>query len=80
MYVLIDQKMNKIAIVGSGVTGLSLALHLPKNVEITMFDKSRKAGGRVSTRTTREHPGYSFDHGLAFVEAGKELTNFLKEI
>ena len=59
--------MNKVAIIGTGITGLSLALHLPSNTHITLFDKARKAGGRVCSRTTRQHPGYSFDHGLAFV-------------
>jgi predicted NAD/FAD-binding protein len=46
--------MNRIAIIGAGITGLSVAFsHLPHS-NITMFDKSRKPGGRVSTRTSRQ--------------------------
>lgn len=45
--------MNRIAIIGAGITGLSTAYHLPKGSDITIFDKSRKPGGRVSSRTTR---------------------------
>jgi predicted NAD/FAD-dependent oxidoreductase len=61
--------MNRIAIIGSGITGISVAFQHPPNSHITMFDKSRKPGGRVSTRTSRQHPGYSFDHGAPFVYA-----------
>ena len=61
--------MNRIAIIGSGITGISVAFQHSANTEITMFDKSRRPGGRVSTRTSRQHPGYSFDHGAPFLHA-----------
>lgn len=46
---LLIRNMKRIAIIGTGITGLSLANSL-KNAKITFFDKSRKAGGRISTR------------------------------
>lgn len=61
--------MKKIAIIGSGITGLSVAFQQPPKTSITMFDKSRRPGGRVSTRVSRQHPGYSFDHGTPFFYA-----------
>lgn len=59
--------MNRIAIIGSGITGISVAFQHYLTTNITMFDKSRRPGGRVCTRTSRLHPGYSFDHGTPFV-------------
>lgn len=57
----------RVAIVGTGITGLSVAYHFPKNTQITFFDKSRRPGGRVCTRTSRQHPDYIFDHGAPFI-------------
>lgn len=65
--------MNRIAIIGSGITGISVAFHQNPNAHITMFDKSRRPGGRVSTRTSRDHPGYSFDHGAPFITAKNQF-------
>lgn len=45
--------MNRIAIIGSGITGLSVAFQYPLGSNITIFDKSRRPGGRISTRTSR---------------------------
>ncbi len=50
--------MNRIAIIGSGITGISIGYHLQKllpNISLTFFDKSRRAGGRIATRTTRDN-------------------------
>lgn len=72
--------MSRVAIVGAGVTGLSLALHLPQTANITIFDKSRRAGGRVSTRSSRQHPGYFFDHGASFIPSTGEFAEYLRQI
>ena len=40
----------KIAIVGAGIAGLAAARILAKNFEVTVFEKSRGLGGRLSTR------------------------------
>tara|TARA_Y100000591_G_C21429455_1_gene496172 strand:- start:63 stop:254 length:192 start_codon:yes stop_codon:yes gene_type:complete len=41
--------VKNIAIIGAGMTGLSLAFNL-QDQNITIFDKSWRPGGRVSTR------------------------------
>jgi len=46
--------VKNIAIIGAGMTGLSLAYNLQEH-NITIFDKSWRPGGRVSTR---KHDNY----------------------
>ena len=42
--------MTKIAIIGAGLAGLTLARALPAHAEVTLFEKSRGIGGRMATR------------------------------
>ena len=68
----------KIAIIGAGISGLTTAINLDKSVEITLFEKSRGAGGRVCTRYTNS---YNFDHGAQFFTArSPEFKEFLKPL
>lgn len=54
----------KIAILGCGVAGLSAARELRRNgVDVTLFDKSRGVGGRMSTRYAGD---WEFDHGAQY--------------
>jgi len=54
----------RIAIIGSGVTGLSAARELRRHgIDAVLFDKSRGVGGRMSTRYAGE---WEFDHGAQF--------------
>ncbi len=53
----------KIAIIGSGISGLAAARTLKKIADITIFEKSRGIGGRISTR--RANP-FTFDHGAQY--------------
>lgn len=54
----------RIAIIGCGITGLSAARELNKReVDVTLFDKSRGVGGRMSTRYADQ---WEFDHGAQF--------------
>ena len=54
----------KIAILGSGIAGLSAARTLQKNgIQAVLFDKSRGVGGRMSTRYAGV---WEFDHGAQF--------------
>ena len=55
--------MKKIAIIGAGMSGLSAAQALRDRAEVTIFDKSRGVGGRMSTRYAGE---YEFDHGAQY--------------
>ncbi len=53
----------KIAIIGAGLTGLTLANRLNQHAEVTVFEKARGVGGRM---TTRHADPFSFDHGAQF--------------
>ncbi len=65
----------KIAIVGAGISGLTLASLLEKYSEVSVFEKSRGVGGRMATRYTDD---YEFDHGAQyFVAKTTKFKNFL---
>jgi len=54
----------KIAILGCGVAGLSAARELRRHgIDVTLFDKSRGVGGRMSTRYSGD---WEFDHGAQY--------------
>ena len=59
----------KIAVIGAGLAGVSLAKNLADFADITLFEKSRGSGGRMSFR--RAGP-FSFDHGAQFFTARSE--------
>lgn len=59
----------KIAIIGAGMSGITLARTLTTSNEVTIFDKSRGIGGRMATRRV---DGYHFDHGAQFFTAKSE--------
>lgn len=61
--------MTKIAIIGAGLSGLTAAHLLKDSCEVTIFEKSRGVGGRMSTR--RAEP-YFFDHGAQYFTAKTE--------
>ncbi len=52
--------MKRIAIIGAGIGGLTLAHALRERAAVTVFEKARGVGGRMATR--RERP-FVFDHG-----------------
>lgn len=56
--------MKKIAIIGAGMAGLTLAHHLKENAHIVVFEKARGTGGRLATRYAGQ---YEFDHGAQFL-------------
>lgn len=56
----------RIAIVGAGLAGLTLASRLAPGAAVTVFEKSRGTGGRMTTR--RAEP-WRFDHGTQFFTA-----------
>ena len=62
--------MKNIAIIGAGMTGLSLAYNLQEH-NITIFDKSWRPGGRVSTR---KHDNYLFDHGAHYLSTNHSVV------
>ena len=56
-----------IAIIGAGISGLSCASQLQQaGINVTLFDKSRGTGGRMSTRRGE---GWQCDHGAQYFTA-----------
>ncbi len=52
--------MKRIAIIGAGLSGLVLSYKLAPHAQITVFEKSRGSGGRLSTRRVED---FQFNHG-----------------
>ena len=50
----------KIAIIGSGIAGLTVARHLNDQHDVVLFDKARGPGGRLASR---RRPDTTIDHG-----------------
>ena len=68
--------MEKVAIIGAGISGLALANKLKNHFEVVVFEKSRGYGGRVATRRSGE---FIFDHGAQFFKAKtEEFRNYIK--
>jgi renalase len=66
----------KIAIIGAGISGLTLADKLNTQAEITIFEKARGIGGRMSTRYFES---FYFDHGAPyFLATTKSFQDFLQ--
>ncbi len=67
--------MKRIAIIGAGMAGLTLAHQLKHKAEIILFEKSRGVSGRLATRRFGE---YEFDHGAQFFTArSKTFEQFI---
>ena len=66
----------RIAVIGAGISGLTLAQALSDIAEVCVFEKARGVGGRMSTR----HAGpFHFDHGAQYFTARTpEFQIFLK--
>ncbi|MDC3221502.1 FAD-dependent oxidoreductase [Gammaproteobacteria bacterium] len=68
----------KIAIVGAGLSGITVARELDQHNHVQVFEKSRGMGGRMATRRTETH---HFDHGAQFfIARSKEFQDFLEPI
>lgn len=53
----------RIAIIGAGLAGVTLARRLDQHAEVLVLEKSRGTGGRMATR---HKDGVSFDHGAQY--------------
>ena len=58
--------MARVAIIGAGLAGLTVARQLDRKAGITIFEKSRGVGGRMATRYDAD---FEFDHGAQFFTA-----------
>jgi predicted NAD/FAD-dependent oxidoreductase len=57
--------MKKVAIIGAGVAGLTAASKLNAVADVEVFEKSWRAGGRMTSR----EKAYAFDHGAQYFTA-----------
>ena len=70
--------MKNVAVIGAGITGITLANLLQKKVNLTVFEKSKGVGGRMATR--RAEP-YQFNHGAQYFKIeNKEFIDFLQPL
>lgn len=70
--------MKKIAIIGTGLAGLTAAHFLKDHADITLFEKARGVGGRMATRYADP---YKFDHGAQFFTVKEDaFKDFLAPI
>jgi len=61
------EKSAKIAVIGAGIAGCTVARELAKSgLPVTLFEKSRGAGGRMSTRRVES---LTYDHGAPAFES-----------
>ena len=66
----------RLAILGAGISGLTLAAELESFAEVHIFDKARGVGGRMATRYAEP---FHFDHGTQFFTArNPEFLTWLK--
>ena len=66
----------KIAVIGAGLSGLTVAQALKDVAEVSVFEKARGVGGRMSTRYADP---YQFDHGAQYFTARSDAFQaFLK--
>lgn len=70
--------MTKIAIIGTGLCGLSVAHFLKDRAKITLFEKALEVSGRMSTRRAGI---YFFDHGAQYFTARtKVFQDFIQPL
>ncbi|MEM9057215.1 MAG: FAD-dependent oxidoreductase [Pseudomonadota bacterium] len=70
--------MTSVAVIGAGLSGLVLAERLAPRFDVTIFEKSGRAGGRLTSR--RAGP-WCFDHGAQFfVERRRDVQPLLDRL
>ena len=66
-------------ILGSGVSGSTIANLLKKKYTVEVFDKARGPGGRASNKKFKNN--FNFDHGAQYISPKtKEFEKFIKEL
>ncbi|UTC24710.1 FAD-dependent oxidoreductase [Candidatus Comchoanobacter bicostacola] len=68
--------MPKIAIIGAGLSGLTIGQNLQSIYDVHIFEKSRSLGGRIASKVIND---VTFDHGAQFFKANtKEFKAFIQ--
>ena len=66
-------------ILGSGISGSTIANLLSKKYSVQVFDKARGPGGRSSNKRLKGN--LSFDHGVQYISPKSKLfTKFLQNL
>jgi len=71
--------MSRYCVIGSGISGATIANLLSKKNSVDLFDKARGPGGRSSFKRLNKNKG--FDHGTQYISpkslAFKKFTDSL---
>ena len=71
--------MMDFCILGSGVSGSTIANLLSKKYSVHVFDKARGSGGRSSNKKLKNN--LSFDHGLQYISPkDKDFSKFIQKL
>ena len=71
--------MSEFCIIGSGISGATIANLLNKKHSVILFDKARGPGGRASFKRIKGNTG--FDHGTQYISPKtKEFKKFTKDL
>ena len=66
-------------IIGSGISGSTIANFLSKKYSVQILDKARGPGGRASNKRFKDN--LSFDHGVQYISPKTEkFRNFVKQL
>ena len=66
-------------ILGSGISGSTIANLLSKKYSVQVFDKARGPGGRCSNKRFKDN--LSFDHGVQYISPkSKVFTKFVHNL
>ena len=66
-----------IAVIGAGLSGITIASIIKEKFKVEVFEKSRGVGGRMSTR---KETSFIFDHGAQFFKIKTpDFKNYLSE-
>lgn len=69
---------SKLAIIGAGLSGISLACLIKKKIKVEIFEKARGVGGRMSTRKTLP---FIFDHGAQYFKINStDFMHFVSDL
>ena len=66
-------------ILGSGISGSTIANLLSKKYSVRVFDKARGPGGRSSNKRFKNN--FSFDHGVQYISPkSKQFSKFIQKL
>ena len=71
--------MSSYCIIGSGISGATIANLLSKKNSVYIYDKARGPGGRTSFKRLNNSKG--FDHGTQYISPkSKQFKKFIKKL